>query len=109
MRTFTAKRIVWGVSVALGLLGVILLAGSRPVFVYDAATRQPVIGATVTPIYRSSPSVSLHTDNRGAARIDGFRVREGSRVEVTMAGYETQFVAIPKGRGDVMVLLRSGP
>ena len=107
MKIFTTKRVFSGLSILLGIVGVIIfVVRTRQVSVYDAATRQPVVGATVTPIYSSSPSMSLHTDSRGGVLIDGYRVRDGSRIEVSMTGYLTQSVSITNGRGNVVVLLR---
>jgi hypothetical protein len=106
MKAFAAKRIVWLLAVPLALCGVVLLFGSRPIYVMDAGTRQALVGAIVTPIYGVAPATPQTTVSKGCVRIDGYRLQASNLVEVTMTGYETQSVVIPPRRGDVVVWLK---
>ena len=106
MKAFATKRIVWVLAIPLALCGVVLLLGSRPIYVMDAGTRQPLVGATVTPIYGVAPATPQMTVSKGCVRLDGYRLQASNLVEVAMTGYEKQSVVIPPRRGGVVVWLK---
>jgi hypothetical protein len=106
MKALATKRIFWVLAILFALCGVVLLLGSRPIYVMDSGTRQPLVGATVTPIYGVAPTTPQTTVSKGCVRIDGYRLQASNLVEVTMTGYETQSVVIPTRRDDVVVWLK---
>src|ERR1041385_3480595 len=93
----TRKRIIL---VLLALLLVIVsvvigyLVTRDTVRVTDAASGLPIGGARVLAIYPSFAGSPYLTDRRGIARIGGFGLpRGGYGVQVTAAGYLTNFIA----------------
>ncbi|SRR6266542_2805590 len=92
----TKKRIAISFS-ALAVLALVIMAGylvtRDTVRVTDAVSGLPIQGASVVPIYPSFGGAAYTTDRRGVARIGVFGLpRGGYGVQVSAAGYETNFV-----------------
>jgi len=87
--------------VVLSLLSIIVsvvigyLVTRDTVRVTDATSGLPIGGARVLPIYPSFTGAPYLTNRRGIARIVGFGLpRGGCGVQVTAAGYFTNFIAM---------------
>src|SRR4051812_23210495 len=93
----TKKRIlIVLLALALVVLAMVIgyLVSRDTVRVTDAASGLPISGARVLPIYPSFAGAPYFTDRRGVARIGGFGLpRGGYGVQVTAAGYSTNFIA----------------